>query len=96
MMRLFDIGRAVTLAVALLAQSVSTADAAGNRKSPKKGGFTPDQAATMTAIALAESKSKKGLKEKGGQGKASGGEDSWGLWQINGKAPKGGKSVKSK
>jgi len=94
MMRIFGIGLATALGVALLPQG--PADAADKGKSPKKGGFTPDEAATMTAIALAESKKKKGLKAKGGQSKASGGEDSWGLWQINSKAPKGGKSVKSK
>ena len=45
----------------------------------RRAGFTPDESATMTAIALAES---------GGNSKAHNpvGEDSRGLWQINGKA----------
>jgi len=45
----------------------------------RRAGFTPDEAATMTAVALAES---------GGNSKAHNprGEDSRGLWQINGKA----------
>ena len=45
----------------------------------RRAGFTPDEAATMTAISLAES---------GGNSKAHNphGEDSRGLWQINGKA----------
>jgi cell wall-associated NlpC family hydrolase len=45
----------------------------------RRAGFSPDEAATMTAIALAES---------GGNSKAHNpvGEDSRGLWQINGKA----------
>jgi cell wall-associated NlpC family hydrolase len=45
----------------------------------RRAGFSPDESATMTAIALAES---------GGNSKAHNphGEDSRGLWQINGKA----------
>jgi cell wall-associated NlpC family hydrolase len=45
----------------------------------RRAGFTPDEAATMTAISLAES---------GGNSKAHNphGEDSRGLWQINGRA----------
>lgn len=45
----------------------------------RRAGFTPDEAATMTAIALAES---------GGNSRAHNphGEDSRGLWQINGRA----------
>jgi cell wall-associated NlpC family hydrolase len=45
----------------------------------RRAGFSPDQAATMTAIALAES---------GGNSRAHNphGEDSRGLWQINGRA----------
>ncbi|WP_433383058.1 NlpC/P60 family protein [Actinoplanes sp. CA-142083] len=45
----------------------------------RRAGFTPDESATMTAIALAESN---------GNSKAHNavGEDSRGLWQINGKA----------
>ncbi|WP_051807649.1 NlpC/P60 family protein [Actinoplanes subtropicus] len=45
----------------------------------RRAGFTPDESATMTAIALAES---------GGNSKSHNpvGEDSRGLWQINGKA----------
>jgi cell wall-associated NlpC family hydrolase len=45
----------------------------------RRAGFTPDEAATMTAVSLAES---------GGNSKAHNphGEDSRGLWQINGKA----------
>ena len=41
-----------------------------------QAGFTPDQAVTWTAIALAES---------GGNTEAHNphGEDSWGLWQVN-------------
>jgi hypothetical protein len=73
-MRVLGIGLAVALAVALLAQGLSTADAADKGKSPKKGGFTPDEAATMTAIALAESKKKKGLNAKA-RSKAGSGSD---------------------
>lgn len=45
----------------------------------RRAGFTPDEAATMTAISLAES---------GGNSRAHNphGEDSRGLWQINGRA----------
>ncbi|RZU48493.1 cell wall-associated NlpC family hydrolase [Krasilnikovia cinnamomea] len=45
----------------------------------RRAGFSPDEAATMTAIALAES---------GGNSRAHNphGEDSRGLWQINGRA----------
>jgi cell wall-associated NlpC family hydrolase len=45
----------------------------------RRAGFSPDESATMTAIALAES---------GGNSKAHNphGEDSRGLWQINGRA----------
>jgi cell wall-associated NlpC family hydrolase len=45
----------------------------------RQAGFSPDESATMTAIALAES---------GGNSKAHNprGEDSRGLWQINGRA----------
>ncbi|MEV6493157.1 NlpC/P60 family protein [Actinoplanes sp. NPDC051633] len=45
----------------------------------RRAGFTPDEAATMTAISLAES---------GGNSRAHNprGEDSKGLWQINGRA----------
>ena len=45
----------------------------------RQAGFSPDEAATMTAIALAES---------GGNSKAHNpvGEDSRGLWQINGRS----------
>ncbi|MFD0524814.1 transglycosylase SLT domain-containing protein [Paractinoplanes durhamensis] len=45
----------------------------------RRAGFSPDESATMTAVALAES---------GGNSKAHNphGEDSRGLWQINGKA----------
>jgi cell wall-associated NlpC family hydrolase len=45
----------------------------------RRAGFNPDEAATMTAIALAES---------GGNSRAHNprGEDSRGLWQINGRA----------
>jgi cell wall-associated NlpC family hydrolase len=45
----------------------------------RQAGFSPDEAATMTAIALAES---------GGNGRAHNphGENSQGLWQINGRA----------
>jgi cell wall-associated NlpC family hydrolase len=48
----------------------------------RRAGFTPDEAATMTAIALAES---------GGNSRAHNphGEDSRGLWQINGRAHPG-------
>src|SRR4051812_1041338 len=45
----------------------------------RRAGFSPDEAATMTAISLAES---------GGNSRAHNphGEDSKGLWQINGRA----------
>jgi len=45
----------------------------------RRAGFSPDEAATMTAVALAES---------GGNSRAHNphGEDSRGLWQINGRA----------
>lgn len=45
----------------------------------RRAGFSPDESATMTAVALAES---------GGNSKAHNphGEDSRGLWQINGRA----------
>ncbi|WP_275415525.1 transglycosylase SLT domain-containing protein [Virgisporangium aliadipatigenens] len=48
----------------------------------RQAGFSPDEAATMTAIALAES---------GGNSRAHNpvGEDSKGLWQINGRAHPG-------
>jgi cell wall-associated NlpC family hydrolase len=48
----------------------------------RRAGFTPDEAATMTAIALAES---------GGNSRAHNpyGEDSRGLWQINARAHPG-------
>ncbi|MEU7904699.1 NlpC/P60 family protein [Actinoplanes sp. NPDC049118] len=48
----------------------------------RRAGFTPDEAATMTAISLAES---------GGNSRAHNphGEDSRGLWQINGRAHPG-------
>jgi hypothetical protein len=89
-MRMLSIIFTTALAVALLPDGSPTADAADNGKSPKKGGVSSDQAATMTAIALAESKKKKGLKTTLPKSKASGGgEDSWGLWQINSKARKG-------
>ncbi|MBA3338798.1 MAG: C40 family peptidase [Geodermatophilaceae bacterium] len=39
-------------------------------------GFTPDQAVTWTAIAMAESRGNSGAHNPSG-------EDSWGLWQIN-------------
>jgi Lysozyme like domain len=96
MNRLLAFGIAVALAVALPSQGLPTAEAADKEKSPKKGGASSDQAQTMTAIALAESKRKKGLKTTLPKSKAGGGgEDSKGLWQINSKAPKGGKGVKS-
>src|ERR1041384_4504420 len=48
----------------------------------RQAGFSPDEAATMTAIALAES---------GGNSRAHNpvGEDSKGLWQINARAHPG-------
>jgi cell wall-associated NlpC family hydrolase len=42
----------------------------------RAAGFTPDQATTMTAIALAESRGESTAHNPSG-------EDSWGLWQIN-------------
>ena len=72
--RVFALGIALALAIAILPAATPSADAADKGKSPKKGGFTPDEAATMTAIALAESKKKKGLKAKAGP-KAGSGSD---------------------
>jgi hypothetical protein len=96
MTRVFAGTIALALAFAILPSASPSAEAADKGKSPKKGGVTPDQATTMTAIALAESKKKKGLKTTLPKSKASGGEDAWGLWQINSKARKGGQGLKSK
>jgi hypothetical protein len=89
-MRMLSIIFTTALAVALLPEGSPTVEAAEKGKSPKQGGVSSDQAATMTAIALAESKKKKGLKAKVPKGKAgASGEDSRGLWQINSEARKG-------
>src|SRR5215210_7191982 len=42
----------------------------------REAGFSPDQATTMTAIALAESHGNPEAHNPNG-------EDSWGLWQVN-------------
>jgi hypothetical protein len=74
-MRMLGIALVAALA-GVVAQGISTGEAADKGKSPKKGGFAPDQATTMTAIALAESKKKKELKTKGkGTTKGKGGYD---------------------
>ena len=74
MTRMFAVGIALALAVAILPPASPSADAADKGKSPKKGGYTPDEAVTMTAIALANSKKKNGLKAKAGP-KAGSGSD---------------------
>ena len=65
MIRMCAIGLAVALAVAVVPDRSQTAYAAeaktGKTKAQRgSSGFTPDQATTMTAIALAESRKKKG------------------------------------
>ena len=87
MTRVFALGIALALAIAILPAASPSADAADKGKSPKKGGFTPDEAATMTAIALAEFKEEERAE---GEGRAEGGEwkrhlamdgDAWWVWR---------------
>lgn len=64
-MRILAIGLAAAVATAALPQGLPTVEAASAkaRKAKSQPSSSPDQATTMTAIALAESK-KKGLKAK--------------------------------